>query len=101
MLSTGVAYLLWLPGMIGLCGLHRLYAGKVLTGIVWLLTVGLIGVGQAVDLFLIPSMIARANARHGFGNSNVNTIIVNTGGGRRGRDDDKDDYDDRQRRRRR
>ena len=61
MLNVGVAYLLWLPGLFLVCGLHRFYAGKHLTGILWFLTLGLFGVGQLFDLFLIPSMIAQAN----------------------------------------
>jgi TM2 domain-containing membrane protein YozV len=109
MLSTGVAYLLWFPGFILICGLHRLYAGKTLSGLLWLFTFGLLGFGQLIDMFLIPSMIADANRRYGrYGNynSNTNTIIVNVdrGGGRRRRYDDDyddDDYDDRPRRRRR
>ena len=113
MLSTGVAYLLWLPGLFLVCGLHRFYAGKILTGLLWLLTFGLLGIGQLIDLFLIPSMIAQHNARYGYGdrnanvNSNVNTIVVNVDRGRRRRDDDDrrrdddDDDDDRPRRRRR
>ncbi|HEV3146422.1 MAG TPA: NINE protein [Gemmataceae bacterium] len=64
MLSPGVAYLLWLPGLIGICGLHRFYAGKPITGLIWLFTGGLLFVGQLIDLFLIPSMIAGANARN-------------------------------------
>jgi TM2 domain-containing membrane protein YozV len=64
MLSTSVAYLLWLPGLLGICGLHRFYAGKPITGLIWLFTGGLLLIGQLIDLFLIPSMIATANARN-------------------------------------
>lgn len=63
MRSVGTAYVLWPLGLVGLCGLHRFYAGKPATGVVWLLTVGLLGLGQLVDLFLIPSMIELANLR--------------------------------------
>jgi len=59
--STGVAYLLWLLGLCGFCGIHRFYAGKVITGLIWLFTLGLLGIGQIIDLFLIPSMIRTAN----------------------------------------
>lgn len=38
-------------------GLHRLYNGKIGTGLLWLCTGGLFYVGQLVDLLLIPSMV--------------------------------------------
>jgi TM2 domain-containing membrane protein YozV len=63
MKSSGVAYFLWLFCLIGLCGIHRFYAGKILSGLVWLLTFGLLGLGQLLDLILIPGMIDRANLR--------------------------------------
>jgi TM2 domain-containing membrane protein YozV len=66
MYSTGVAYLLWLGGIVGFCGLHRFYAGKVLTGLLWFFTLGLLGFGQLLDLLLIPHMINQANYRIGW-----------------------------------
>lgn len=53
------SYLLWFGILFGLGGLHRLYNGKVATGLLWLCTWGLFGVGQFADLFLIPRMIDR------------------------------------------
>jgi len=52
--NVGVAYLLWFASFIGFCGLHRIYTGRVLSGLLWFFTVGLCGFGQLVDLFLIP-----------------------------------------------
>ncbi len=51
--SRTVGYLLWL---IGFTGAHRFYFGKPVTGVIWFLTFGLLGIGWLVDLFLIPSM---------------------------------------------
>jgi TM2 domain-containing membrane protein YozV len=63
MRSTLTAYLLWCLIFLGLAGIHRIYAGKVFTGVLWLLTGGLLLVGQVIDLILIPGMIERANLR--------------------------------------
>jgi len=56
-----VAFIFWLFCLIGLCGLHRFYVGRVGTGIVWLLTLGLLGFGQLFDLFFLGSMVRQAN----------------------------------------
>lgn len=60
--TTGTAYLLWALGLLAVCGVHRFYAGKPVSGLIWLLTGGLCGIGQIVDLFLIQGMIDDANA---------------------------------------
>lgn len=56
-----LAYVFWGLGFFGLCGLHRFYLGKPVSGVVWLLTFGGFFIGQIVDLFLIPSMVQDRN----------------------------------------
>ena len=50
------SYLLWFGILLGIGGLHRIYNGKYVSGVVWLFTYGLFGVGQLVDLLLISDM---------------------------------------------
>lgn len=61
--SKGMSYLLWLSILLGLGGLHRFYNGKMISGCLWLLTGGLFGIGQLVDLFLIPDMVDAHNMK--------------------------------------
>ncbi len=63
MRSSGISYLLWLLCFIGFFGIHRFYNGKWITGLIWFFTGGLLLIGQIVDLFLIPAMTQRANAK--------------------------------------
>ena len=66
--SVGLAYLFWamaflaIPlGLPGLHGLHRFYCSKPRSGALWLVSFGLLGIGQLIDLFLIPGMVEKAN----------------------------------------
>ena len=65
MKNTVVSYLLWLLGGFGVLGLHRFYLGRWVTGLIWLLTGGLMGIGAIIDLLLIPPMVRIENlSRH-------------------------------------
>ncbi|MDZ7953980.1 TM2 domain-containing protein [Nostoc sp. DedQUE09] len=52
-----VSYILCAVGFIGVGGLQRFYNGKIGTGLLWLLTGGVFGIGQFVDLFFIPNIV--------------------------------------------
>ncbi|MBI2849003.1 MAG: TM2 domain-containing protein [Chloroflexi bacterium] len=44
-----------LCSMFGWLGAHRFYVGKKVSGVVWLLTLGLLFIGWSVDLILITA----------------------------------------------
>jgi TM2 domain-containing membrane protein YozV len=60
--SKGFAYLLLV--LFGFLGIHRFYLGRPGTGLLYMLTGGLCGIGPLVDLFLLPGMVDEANTRH-------------------------------------
>ncbi len=61
MKSLLLAYLLWLFG--GVFGIHRFYLKKYGTGILYLLTGGVFGIGWLIDLFLLPGIVERQNLK--------------------------------------
>jgi TM2 domain-containing membrane protein YozV len=76
MKSKGTAYILWVLGGLGILGFHRFYLGKVGTGLIWLFTGGLVGVGALVDLFTLGRQVDMYNVLRR-GNVNVNNVVVN------------------------
>lgn len=58
--SVSMGYILWIFGFLGV---HRFYYGRPITGTIWFCTLGLLGVGWIIDLFLIPSMDRDADLR--------------------------------------
>ena len=59
--SKVVGYGLWL---VGFTGAHRFYYGRPITGTIWFFTLGLLGIGWLIDLFLIPGMNRSADRRY-------------------------------------
>ena len=70
-----IGYILWL---FGFTGSHRFYYGKPITGTIWFFTLGLLGIGWLIDLFLIPSMDRQADVRFQTGpvNYTVSWILL-------------------------
>ncbi|MGD8701464.1 MAG: TM2 domain-containing protein [Desulfosarcina sp.] len=55
-----VGYILWI---FGFTGAHRFYFGKPISGTIYFFTLGLLGIGWLIDLFLIPSLDRQASIR--------------------------------------
>jgi len=63
MYSTLIAYILWWCSGCGWLGFHRFYLGKIGTGLLWMFTGGLFGIGSIYDLVTLPSQVREANIR--------------------------------------
>ena len=62
--SKTIGYILWI---FGFTGSHRFYYGKPISGTIYFLTLGLLGIGWIIDLFLIPGMDREADIRFASG----------------------------------
>ncbi|GAA3968336.1 TM2 domain-containing protein [Allohahella marinimesophila] len=71
--SKIIGYLLWIFGFLGA---HRFYYGRPITGTIWFFTLGLLGIGWLIDLFLIPSMDRSADRRYTAGSTNYTIAWV-------------------------
>lgn len=68
-----IGYILWI---FGFTGSHRFYYGKPISGTVYFLTLGLLGVGWIIDLFLIPGMDRQANLRFSSGSNDYTVAWI-------------------------
>jgi TM2 domain-containing membrane protein YozV len=71
--SVFIGYLLWL---FGFTGSHRFYFGKPISGTVWFFTLGLLGIGWIIDVFLVPSMNRDAALRFETGRVDYNLAWI-------------------------
>ncbi len=59
--SLWMGYALWLLGFLGA---HRFYYGKRVSGVIWMCTLGLLGIGWVFDLFWMPVLRRSAERRY-------------------------------------
>jgi len=71
--SKTIGYILWIFGFMGA---HRFYYGRQVTGILWFFTLGLLGIGWIIDLFLIPSLDRSADRRYAAGSYDYSTAWI-------------------------
>lgn len=73
--SVAIGYVLWI---FGFTGSHRFYYGKTVSGIIYFFTLGLLGIGWLIDVFLIPSMDRDADLQYkeGIHDYNIAWILL-------------------------
>jgi TM2 domain-containing membrane protein YozV len=75
MKSTKTAYLLMLGNFIAIAGLNRFYVGKIGSGLLYLFTFGLFGIGTIYDLFVVPKHVQFANLLKTGGVNNQQVVV--------------------------
>lgn len=68
-----IGYVLWI---FGFTGSHRFYYGKPVSGTIYFFTLGLLGIGWLIDLFLIPRMDQQADLRFTTGRLDYTVVWV-------------------------
>jgi TM2 domain-containing membrane protein YozV len=71
--SKLIGYILW---VVGFTGSHRFYFGRPVSGTIWFVTLGLLGIGWLIDVFLIPWMERTAEARFAAGSISYNVAWI-------------------------
>jgi len=71
--SKTIGYILWIFGFMGA---HRFYFGRQITGVIWFFTLGLLGIGWLIDLFLIPMLDRSADRRYAAGRYDYSTTWI-------------------------
>ena len=71
--SLLVGYVLWIFGILGA---HRFYFGRPVSGTIYLFTLGLLGIGWIIDLFLMPYLERTADRRYVAGEVNYTIAWV-------------------------
>jgi TM2 domain-containing membrane protein YozV len=71
--SLLIGYLAWIFGFMGA---HRFYYGRPVSGTIYFFTLGLLGIGWLVDLFLIPGMDSKADRRYEEGSTNYSLAWI-------------------------
>lgn len=71
--SKTIGYILWIFGFMGA---HRFYYGRQITGVIWFFTLGLLGIGWIIDLFLIPMLDRSADRRYAAGRYDYSTAWI-------------------------
>jgi hypothetical protein len=69
--SKRIAYFFWLLWLIGIAGAQRFYVGRNVSGLIYLCTWGIFGLGQLIDLALIPEMVESYNFKHKLLHANI------------------------------
>jgi len=78
MKNTATAYLWWFLGFFGFLGFHRFYLRKYGTGVMWLLTGGVLGIGAALDFLTLGWRVEQFNTEH-FAENTVPATADNDG----------------------
>ena len=61
MKNKTTAFILTLIGFIGIAGLQYFYLNKPLKAILWLLTLGVFGIGTIIDIFTVSGQVEQYN----------------------------------------